>query len=361
MKKTIFLLTIFLFCQIFMSNDMHSASLSYSNAPPCSMDINRNYNVFKAIQALNKASSATNFNAARNELLNAYSNLEQVMNYGALQWSECVSCDPYKSIDGNGAHSYMNVAKRLVSLSRKIHERPDYNEFLGLVETMENRVQTDQYCGDFAKTSNVSGVNHSWEFGRVSPQQMVLCETSKFALTDNNGPHGKKIKSCHSNESFYWLLNNEIVFVDWQGYVTSILYSGGNEHWEGPYKADINAKITHYIKKDNNNKTDPCGRPSWYDKTVAPEVAYSGSYGFPSKSSWAKDGVKYWLINSTGFCNQYFVLNGNDIHLFDYCGNEISILKFERSKTNDLGHQTWEGYTLMPDGSKGRSWWMSWL
>ena len=345
-----------------MGNYVYSSALSYVNAPPCSIDINRNFSVSKAIQALDRASVATNFSAARNELLSAYSNLEQVMNYGALQWSDCVTCDPYKSIDGNGAHSYMNVAKRLVSLSRKIYNQPNYNEFLGLVETMQNRVQIDQYCGDFVNTRvDVSKVTGPWEFGRVSPQQMVLCGRSKFELTSNPGPQGRVLKSCHSNESFYWLLNNEIVFVDWQGYVTSILYASGQEYWEGPYKGDINARITHYIKRDKNNNTDPCSRPSWYGKTVAPEVAYSGSYGFPGKSSWARDGVRYWLINSTGFCNQYFVLNGRDIHLYDYCGNEMAILKYERSKINDFGHETWEGYTQMPDGSKGRNWWMSWL
>ena len=69
--------------------------------PPCSTDIDRNFSVLNAIQALNRAAAAQNITDAKNELKNAALNLEQVMNYGALQWKECISYDPNLSIDLN--------------------------------------------------------------------------------------------------------------------------------------------------------------------------------------------------------------------------------------------------------------------
>ena len=336
----------------------------YENAPPCAVDVKRDFSVAKAIQALDRAARSNNPSAIKGEMRTASLNLEQVMNYGALKWGEdCMTCNPYASIDGDPNHSYMKVAWRLINFSRTFYQRSNYNEFMGLVSTMENNYQRIPYCGDVANATDVSTIADAYEFGRVSPTETVLCggprQSNAFVLTTNQGVRGRVLKACHPNESYYWYLQGEIIFLDANGYVTSILRRGSNDYWEGPFRGEPSSKITHYISRDNQQ--DPCLWPSWYGKEVPPEACYSGTFGLPGKNSWARDGNKYWLINSSGFCSKYFIVQGKNIFIYDRCQNLEAKLIFQRSITNDFGHQQWEGYTELPDGSRGRNWWMAWM
>jgi hypothetical protein len=330
--------------------------------PACSTDIDRNFSVLNASQALNRAAAARNIVDAKNELHTAYLNLEQVMNYGALQWKECISCNPNLAISGYPNISYMNVARRLVNLSRIIYDRPNYNEFLGLVETMENNVQIVPYCGDYVNTEvNVSGVAGIYDFGEVSGFLNLICDktlNSDFVLSISKRPFGRVLISCpndtNQNERrFYWLLGKDLVFIDSNGAISSVLIEAEERgYWEGPYKANKSAGITHYIRRRQS-----CKDPSFLNKTIPVADAFlvEPPYG---GSSWAKDGDMYWIISGSSY--KYFIVKGNNLEVYDRCGTLLNTHQREYAKTGDDGKQIWGGYTKLPDGSRGGNWYIVW-
>jgi len=321
----------------------------YSNAPPCFWDVARNHNILRASAELDAAERASNYSAARNALLNAATNLEQVMNYGALQFSGCMTCNPYAQVNGI---SYMSVAERLVAVSRWLEQRPDYNEFLGLVETMQNRFQTSPYCAEVANRTNVSSVIGGWEFGRSTSGQ-VLCggsiQGSRFELTANAGPRGLQMIGCHPNESFYWLMGQELIFIAADGSISSILRQGSADYWEGPYKLDPAARITHYVSR--SNKPQPCASPSWENAQPPPptlelvEPPYGPSY-------WSRDGTVYWLLPDYG---QYLVVNGNRLERFDKCHKPIVTHQCTKIE-NWQGVTVWLGVTVETNANFYAKW-----
>ncbi|MBN1415200.1 MAG: hypothetical protein JW973_08885 [Bacteroidales bacterium] len=344
-----------------LSMQLH-AQLGYIPAPPCRNDISRNFSVLNAIEALDRAERAQTENIAKDELLTAYHNLEQVMNFGALQWEPCMSCDPYKSIDIFPGHSYIEVARRLVNVSRRIYNRPDYNAYAGLVETIENNFQRENYCGYYANNQvNVDAVSDAYEFGRITPTQVVLCgntsSNSNFVLTKAPGTLGRTLKSCNFNESFYWLIGNELIFIDGQGAITSVLIPEGPnpDYWEGPFKANVSAGITHYIRRDK--KDDPCKDPSWANKTLPKQDAFLGEPPYGG-SPYAKDGDKYWILYTGS--NQYFMISNGNLLRYNRCGELMVTLVREYTQTRDDGKQQWGGYNLNKDGSKGGGWYIVW-
>ena len=291
-----------------------------------------------------------------------YLNLEQVMNQGALYWDECVSCNPYSSIDANIDHSYMNTAQRLVNLSRSFYNNPNYNEYLGLVETMDNNYQNTPYCGDYVAKVDINTIKGAYEFGRVSPNETVLCggarQGSVFSLTDQLVDQGYLIKSCYGiNESFYWFLDNEIVFLDGYGYISSILYNGGKDYWEGPYKIDISARITHYISRDTSQ--DPCDYPSWYPNPPPLAQARLIAYGWDN-SLWANDGTVYWGVGSNNN-KQYFIVQAKSVVTYDWCGKLLGTFVIEKRQSTPDGLPQWIGYFLdalgNPNGRRGEIIW----
>jgi hypothetical protein len=218
-----------------------------AQAPPCTVDVVRDFSIAVAASELDKAEEATTPSEARNHLLNAALNLEQVMNYGALKWPSCMTCDPNVHTSGL---SYMDVAQDLQTVAEAIEGRPT-NEFSGLVETMQNSIETLPYCGDLANTLPYNpDFAGNWEFGRTSGT--VLCggqNQPPFHLTPSTTPRGRQIQSCHPNEGFYWHFGPELIFLALDGSISSILRQGSPNYWEGPYMLDRAAHITHYISK----------------------------------------------------------------------------------------------------------------
>jgi ankyrin repeat protein len=83
-----------------------------------------------------------------------------------------------------------------------------------------------------------------WKFGRVNGP--FLCNIN---LTSAKGEFGNIIKSCHPNESFWLLENEELVFLNKNGKAMSRFRKEKEKnYWQGPYLPD--SRITHYIKRD---------------------------------------------------------------------------------------------------------------
>ncbi len=335
------------------NKDLAMEETGYTGAPPCSIDIDRNFSVYNAVLALERAASSTNPTTIKDEMHTAYLNLEQVMNQGALYWDECVSCNPYLSIDANIDHSYMNTAQRLVNLSRSFYNNPNYNEYLGLVETMDYNYRNTLYCGDYvtSRLVDINPIKGAYEFGRVSPNKMPLCGGptlgSAFALTDQKVDQGYSLKHCNENESFYWFLDNEIVFLDGYGYISSILYSGGNGYWEGPYKIDVSARITHYILKDTSQ--NPCDYPSWHPNPPPLAQVRLIAYGW-GDSLWANDGTVYWGVGSNNG-KKYFIVQANSVVIYDWCGKLLETFVIEKRQSTPDGLPQWLGYYLDASGN----------
>lgn len=337
----------------------------YHDAPQCETDIDRNFSVGKAVNDINEVdallASASGepltypaLGTAKTLMQDAWSNLEQVMNLGALKFSRyCVTCNP---------DQYLNAANALVHISRQVYRNPDYCEFCGLVETMENNLQQLDYCGFLASTSPPpSSLIGNWEFGRVDVT-LPLCgappQTNRFSLTTNPSPRGRIIDSCHVNESTYWLLGNELIFVHADGSITTVLRQGSQDYWEGPYIPHPNVAITgitHYI--DRNEQQDPCLQPTWVTTNSQIPLAdidlHEPPYG---NSLWAQDGNKYWLLNG----REYIIINANNFERFDNCGNLVKIHHREFTKTLDNGQQQWGGYSTLPDGTRAGNWIAYW-
>ena len=354
-------LALFIMCPNAFSKDIAMEETGYTGAPPCSIDINRNFSLYQAILALERAGSSTNPTTIKNEMHTAYLNLEQVMNQGALYWDECVSCNPYLSIDANIDHSYMNTAQRLVNFSRNFYNNPNYNEYLGLVETMDYNYQNTLYCGDYVASVDINTIKGAYEFGRVSPSETVLCggsgQGSVFSLTDQLVDKGYLLKSCNGNESFYWFLDNEIVFLDSYGYISSILYSGGKDYWEGPYKIDISARIAHYISRDTSQ--NPCDYPSWHPNPPPVAQLRFIAYGW-GDTLWANDGTVYWGVGSNN-SKQYFIVQANSVVTYDWCGKLLRTFVIDKRQRTPAGLEQWLGYFLdasgNPTGGRGEIIW----
>lgn len=350
MKKLIFSETLpkFLICCTFLFCTIPSIS-----QPPCVTDVDRNFSVQNAIRCLDQYVRTTDRLVQRDLLLTAYTNLEQVMNYGALKFNKCISCNPYLSIDGRPDHSYMSVARRLVQFGG--------NEFGGVVETMENRFQTDKYCGQLAnETDNLSNIAGNYEFGRSAPVKQVICggpgnPNQALVLTLNRGNLGREIIICNGswNEKFYWYINNEIILVDGNGNISSVLY-GGPEFWEGGFKLNPEARIAHYLYKIK----DPCSRPSWVvnNLPLPPKTCtmHNPPYG---ASDWITDGDKVWF--SGGW--KYFIVSGASVIEYDRCGKYIVTHVRDKIGRNENGKTVWSGYdTDMAGNRTGGGWFLVW-
>ncbi|MHB8789653.1 MAG: hypothetical protein ACYDBT_07205 [Desulfobulbaceae bacterium] len=248
----------------------YAAGLGLDNAPACETDLDKNFSVTRALEDINRVNSIVlaagggpltypELGTAKDLMQDAWGHLEQVMNLGALKYSGyCITCNPER---------YLRVARALVEVSRRVHGRIDYCEFCGLVDTMENNLQRLDYCGYYSNNEPVPTLLlGDWQFGRVG-NNTPLCgdppRTGSFSLTTTPGPRGRRITSCHSNETSYWLLGNELIFVHNDGSVTSILRRGSQDYWEGPYLSHPGAPlsgVTHYIKR----KTTETTRVTWH-------------------------------------------------------------------------------------------------
>lgn len=94
----------------------------------------------------------------------------------------------------------------------------------------------------------------AWYFGRVDGP--FLCNIN---LTGNRGAFGYVIEACHSNESFWALRGQELVFMRGDGFVTTSFRRERPDFWVGPYLGDPAANITHYISRSPPQENpNPC-------------------------------------------------------------------------------------------------------
>jgi hypothetical protein len=194
-----------------------------------------------------------------------------------------------------------------------------------------------------ANRVNVSHVVGTWEFGRASPRVEALCggagQGSRFELTGNAGPRGRQMISCNRNETSYWLMGQELVFIAADGSISSILRPGSPDYWEGPFKLEPAARMAHYI--DRSKRQKPCASPSWASgQAPAPTLELvEPPYG---ASFWSRDGQYYWLVPGL---SQYLVVNGNRLERFEKCGKPIVTHQQEKIE-NWSGVTVWLGTTF---------------
>jgi len=247
----------------------------FGPAPPCNTDVWREhtlaeaYNAVKEAQAIVAASGPglvyPELGTARALMTHAWSRLEQILNQGILKWSNhCMSCDPTK-----GVPSYLDVANALVAVSRLVYDRPDYGEYLGLVETAEINMTVLDYCGFYATsligTPYLDKIDGCWEFGRTDGTILQL----DLRLTQAGGGSGLTInKRPHPNETYYWPLGNEIVFLHPDRSVTSIFRQTGDKSYSGPYISHPGLPlegVDHYLKRRTwqlaATRANPAGNP----------------------------------------------------------------------------------------------------
>ena len=98
--------------------------------------------------------------------------------------------------------------------------------------------------GEGAGSAAEAALAGTWEFGRADGT--VLCT---ITLGGEAGAHGKVIRACHPNESFWTLEGDVLVFLDSSGRVTSRLSRAREGDWTGPYVLEPQRRITHYIRR----------------------------------------------------------------------------------------------------------------
>jgi hypothetical protein len=93
----------------------------------------------------------------------------------------------------------------------------------------------------------------AWAFGRAreegKPVDRPLCN---LELTDQHGAHGRVIRGCHANESFWELTGDALLFKHRDGRTTTRFTRQPDGSWEGPYfvHPDVPlAGVTHYLRK----------------------------------------------------------------------------------------------------------------
>jgi hypothetical protein len=232
-----------------------TVAASHAQPPQCEFDLDRNFSVATARSFIARAEaivtraggaplSGSALSEARIAMHDAHANLEQVMNLGALKFSGyCITCSPT---------NYLQAANALVRVSRNVAGDPGNREYSGLVETMESNLQRLDYCGafteDLLRNGRLGAVTGRWSFGRAGRPRG--CE---LELTTSPSGRGPRIDSCHPNESSYWLLGSELIFVHRDGSVTSILQRQTPDYWQGPYVTHPGVPlrgIDHYIERD---------------------------------------------------------------------------------------------------------------
>jgi hypothetical protein len=104
---------------------------------------------------------------------------------------------------------------------------------------------TAQPPPDSAETKALTG---SWEFGRArGTTNYPAGKLCQITLSLQKGPFGNMIVACNANES-YWSLeaDNELVFRDSAGIVTTRFRRLGDRRWEGPFRSP---PVVHYITR----------------------------------------------------------------------------------------------------------------
>jgi hypothetical protein len=240
-----------------------AAGVDMKFAPFCSQSFDRNWSVDRA-NAINATLGRMGtgplvyprLGEAKELIRQAGNHLEQVMNYYLFYPSfphgagpKCMSCIPL---------SIRRPAERLAALEKVLTGSPLRGSGDSIVSTITTNEQIDDYCGYYAKHVDISDVAGNWEFGRVGGP--VLCPATYFRLNASSGghPHGLEIRSCHPNESFYWLFGGVLAFVDRNGNMTSVLHRKSSTYWEGPFRPLVTGgpqNVRHYIKRVKTTPT----------------------------------------------------------------------------------------------------------
>jgi hypothetical protein len=93
-----------------------------------------------------------------------------------------------------------------------------------------------------------------WSFGRSQEGgQKVQQPLCNLTLTDTWVTNkGYVIKSCHQNESYWELVDDELLFRHKDGQVTTRFKRISSNYWEGPYFVHPDVKlegVTHYLRR----------------------------------------------------------------------------------------------------------------
>jgi hypothetical protein len=208
------------------------------------------------------ALSGADLTKAKGHLHDAWSNLEQVMNYGLFAFKRCFTCNPDAVIGAAPSGwptdlpwTLQNVANQVAIVEASVQGSPTPKNYGVIADALKENwktwVDSTDYCGHYANSVDVTSLAGKWEYGKVGGNVI----STDFNLTKTGTPPGLKISGYSSpNEQTWWLVDNEIVLVHQDGTLTArLLPSGDPDYWEGPYYAQPGQRISHYIRRSQSS------------------------------------------------------------------------------------------------------------
>ncbi len=134
--------------------------------------------------------------------------------------------------------NYMRDGGNLSNSYRSLTSTIDY-----LARHIANNCSSSSSTGSGGSGAYSNSMAGKWRFGRVRGN-VVLCT---LTLTNKRGRYGYVINSCDSNESYWELRGNTLIFRNRSGRITTRFTRQSSTYWKGPFLP--NDSITHFLSK----------------------------------------------------------------------------------------------------------------
>lgn len=267
-------------------------------APPCRFSYDRGHSVDAAAERMIHAGRLFHENGERPlqgsaladadaALSAAYYNLLTVINDYYALYRECVVCNPDASL-GNPPwgwpsgepYTLRTAIVQLGNLEKLIRGDPARNEFGSLARTLYEIRPWEPYCAVSSDAKDVLDLAVSpWEFGVYFPDNVLTGTSGNFTLTTDvlvftsvKASLGRKLQAGTGdrNQSYYWLVDGELVFLDAEGDITSRFWPKDPDLWEGWFTVIPNSSFGSSLGTDGSLRVEPWRIDTYISRLTGP-------------------------------------------------------------------------------------------